>query len=67
MIILTNQPLKVTIHKLDLFEWMMKLVIKLSKYGIQYKPRLSLKCQVLIDFIVELPQKRVQTDTIDYW
>lgn len=53
--ILTNQPLRITIHKLDLSEWIMKLAIKWSEYGIQYKPHLSLKCQVLTDFIVELP------------
>ena len=46
---------------------MMKWIIELSEYGIQYKPRLSLKDQVLIDFIVELPQKWVQIDTTNHW
>ena len=67
MTILTNQPLRVTLHKPDLSRRMMKWAIKLSKYDIQYKPCLSLKFQILTDFIVELPQKRVQTNNIDHW
>ena len=41
--ILTNQPLKVTLHKLDLSGQMMKWAIKLNKYDIQYKSCLSFK------------------------
>ena len=45
----------------------MKWAIELSEYDIQYKPHLSLKGQILTDFIVELPKKRVQTNTINHW
>ena len=65
--ILTNQPLKVTLHKLYLSGWMMKWAIELIEYGIQYKPCLSLKGKILVDFIAELHQKRVQIDTINHW
>lgn len=64
--ILTNQPLRVTLHKPNLSRQMIKWVIELSEYSIRYKPCLSLKWQVLADFIVELPQKRVQTDTTNH-
>ena len=37
---------------------MLKWAIELSEYGIKYQPRLSLKGQVIIDFIVELPYKQ---------
>ena len=46
---------------------MMKWAIELSKYGIQYKPRLSLKGKVLVDFITELTWKQVQIDTTNHW
>ena len=36
---------------------MLKWVIELSEYEIMYQPRLSLKGQVMVDFIVELPKK----------
>lgn len=36
--VLTNQPLQVTLHKLDMFERMMKWAIELSEYDIWYKP-----------------------------
>ena len=61
--ILTNQSLRVTLHNLDLSRWIMKWAIKLNEYDIQYKPRLSLKRQVLPDFILELPQKWMQANT----
>ncbi|WJZ92611.1 hypothetical protein VitviT2T_011596 [Vitis vinifera] len=41
--ILTNQPLRVTLHKPDLSRRMLKWVIELSEYEIKYQPRLSLK------------------------
>ncbi|KAL6313512.1 hypothetical protein AAG906_005463 [Vitis piasezkii] len=47
VIVLINQPLRVTLHKPDLFEQMLKWAIELS-----------LKGQVMIDFIVELPKKQ---------
>lgn len=51
---LTNQPLQVTLHKPDLFERMMKWIIKLSEYEIKYQSRLSLERHIMTDFIVEL-------------
>ena len=56
--ILTNQPLRVTLHKPDLSRRMLKWVIELSEYEIKYHPRLSLKGQVISDFIAELTQKQ---------
>ena len=54
---LTNQPIKSILHKLDLSGRMLKWVIELSEYKIKYQPRLVLKGQVMADFIAELPQK----------
>ncbi|KAL6325803.1 hypothetical protein AAG906_026632 [Vitis piasezkii] len=57
VIILTNEPLQVTLHKLDLSERMLKWAIELSKYEIKYQPRLPLKRQVMTYFIAELSKK----------
>ena len=48
---------------------MMKWVIELSEYDIQYKPHLSLKFQVLVAFIIGIPQRWMQsnTDNRDQW
>ena len=54
---LTNQPLKSILHKLDLSGRMLKWVIQLSEYITKYQHKLALKGQVIVDFIVELPQK----------
>ena len=56
VVVLTNLPLRGTIHKPDLSGLMARCVMELSEYGIQYKPRLSKKGQVLADFLAELPQ-----------
>ena len=54
--ILTNQPLWATLHKPNLSRRMLKWAIELSEYGIKYQPRLSLKGQVMADFIDKLPK-----------
>ena len=43
VIVLTNLPLRNTIHKLDLSRRMAWWAINLSEFGIQYKPHLTLK------------------------
>ena len=51
VVVLTNLPLRGTIHKPDLSRRMARWAMELSEYGIQYKPRLSRKGQVLADFL----------------
>nr|CAN61063.1 hypothetical protein VITISV_004409 [Vitis vinifera] len=47
VIVLTNQPLRVTLHKLDLSGRMLTWAIELSEHGIKYQSRLALKGQNL--------------------
>ena len=56
VVVLTDLPLRGTIHKPDLSGRTARWAMELSEYGIQYKPRLSKKGQVLADFLAELPQ-----------
>ena len=49
IVVLTDLPLRGTIHKPDLSGRMARWEMELSEYGIQYKPRLSKKGQVLAD------------------
>ena len=62
IVLLTNLPLRNTIHKPDLSGRMARWEIEPSEFGIQYKPRLTLKGQVLADFLVELPRPDVDQD-----
>ena len=55
VVVLTDQPFRSILHKPDLFGRMLQWVIKLSEYGIEYQPRLSMKGQVMADFVVESP------------
>ena len=56
IVVLTNLPLRSTIHKPDLSGRMAQWAIELRKFGIQ--PRLDKKGEVLIDFLTEIPQSR---------
>ena len=65
--VLTDLPLRSTIHKPDLSRRMARWSIELSEYGLQYRPRLSKKGQVLVDFIAELTQSETRPDSSDWW
>ena len=60
--VLTDLPLRGTIHKPDLSRRMARWAMELSEYGIQYKPILSKKGQVLADFLVEISQPGTCSD-----
>ena len=57
IVMLTNQLLKSILHKPDLLRRMLKWAIELSEYRIKYQPRLSIKGQVMADFIMEILQQ----------
>ena len=67
IVVLTNLPLQSTIHKPDLSRRMARWAVELKEYGIQYKPRLARKGQVLDDFLAEIPQPETCPDSLNWW
>ena len=67
VVVLTDLPLRGTIHKPDMSRRMASWAMELSEYGIQYKPRLSNKGQVLADFLIEIPQPDSCPDEKVWW
>ena len=67
IVVLSDLPLRGTIHKPDLSGRMARWAMELSEYGIQYKPRLAKKGQVLADSLVEIPQLSTCPDNKDWW
>ena len=57
MIVLTDQPLRNILHKPDLTGRMLQWAIELSEFGIEFQPRLSMKGQVMADFVLEYSRK----------
>nr|CAN76815.1 hypothetical protein VITISV_044116 [Vitis vinifera] len=57
VIVLTDQPLRNILHKPDLTGRMLQWVIELSEFGIEFQPRLSMKGQVMADFVLEYSRK----------
>ena len=39
----------------------------MSEFGIQYKPRLGKKWQVLVDFLAKIPQSGMSLDNLNWW
>ena len=53
MVVLTKHPLKALLRSAD-FSWCItKWGAQLGAYDIKYQPRMSIKGQVLVDFIAE--------------
>ena len=67
VVVLTDLPLRGTIHRPDLSGRTAHWAMELSEYGIQYKPRLSKKGQVLAEFIAEIPQPDTCPDETGWW
>ena len=53
VIVLTNKPLRRAISNPEATERMALWAIELSEFNIQYRSRIAIKGQVIIDFIVE--------------
>ena len=63
----TEYPMKQVSHKPETSGRLMKWAIELSKFDIRYKPKTTIKGQVLADFVVEFtsadPAENAQTPT----
>ncbi|XP_048501500.1 uncharacterized protein LOC104893263 [Beta vulgaris subsp. vulgaris] len=51
--VLTNQQLEKALQRMDTSERLLKWVVELSEYDIQYRPQTAIKAQALADFITE--------------
>ena len=59
MVVLTDQPLRNILHKSDITGRMLQWAVELSEYGIEFQPRLSMKGQVMADFVLEYSQRPI--------
>ena len=61
MVVLTDQPLSNILHKPDLTGRMLQWAIELREFGIEFQPRLSMKGQVMADFVLEYSRRPRQS------
>ncbi|GJZ15697.1 reverse transcriptase domain-containing protein [Tanacetum coccineum] len=57
IIVITDQPIKQVLSKPEVAGRLQKWSIELGEYAIHYRPRISVKGQILADFIVERPEE----------
>ncbi|GKE65647.1 reverse transcriptase domain-containing protein [Tanacetum coccineum] len=57
IVVITDQPIKNILSNPEVVGRMQKWSIQLGEFGIHYRPRISVKGQVLADFIVERPEE----------
>ncbi|RVW70979.1 Transposon Tf2-2 polyprotein [Vitis vinifera] len=62
VVVLTDQPLRNILHKPDLIGRMLQWAIELSEFGIEFQPRLSMKSQVMADFVLEYSRRPIQRE-----
>ncbi|XP_077215675.1 uncharacterized protein LOC143850303 [Tasmannia lanceolata] len=64
--VLTDQPLKQVLHKPDTSGRLVKWVVELSEFNIQYMPRPAIRAQVLADFVAEctIPQQIIEPEIV---
>ncbi|GJW08637.1 reverse transcriptase domain-containing protein [Tanacetum coccineum] len=63
IIVVTDQPIKNILSNPEVTGRMQKWSIQLGEFGIHYRPRVSIKGQVLADFIVEIPEEEGHDDS----
>ncbi|GKG46724.1 reverse transcriptase domain-containing protein, partial [Tanacetum coccineum] len=56
IIVITNQPIQQVLSRPEVVGRLQKWSIELGEYAIHYRPRVSVKRQILADFIVERPE-----------
>ncbi|KAH9668850.1 Ribonuclease H [Citrus sinensis] len=54
--VITNQPLRQTLHKPDASGRLVKWAVELSEFDIDYKPRAAIKAQAMADFVAEFTE-----------
>ena len=53
IVIMTDQPIRKTMSKIDAARRLIQWAIELGQFDIEYRPRATIKAQVLADFIAE--------------
>ena len=53
IVVMTDQPIRKTMNKIDTTRRLIQWVIELGQFDIKYRPRAAIKAQVLIDFIAD--------------
>jgi ribonuclease HI len=62
IVVLTNQPLKQTLGKIETAGRLVKWAVELGALDVEYAPRTTIKAQALADFLVEIrPSVEVMT------
>ncbi|GJT17814.1 reverse transcriptase domain-containing protein [Tanacetum coccineum] len=57
IIVITDQPIQQVLPRLKVAGTLQKWSIRLGEYAIHYRPRVSVKGQILADFIVKRPEE----------
>ena len=67
IVVLTSSPIKAIFYTPDTFMRILKWAIELSEFDIEYRPRTTIKGQVLADFVVERSKTRTQGVADEEW
>jgi len=66
VIVMTNLPIRKVLQKPDMAGRMVRWVVELSEFDVQYEPRGPIKGQVYVDFVVELSLTATHQEGVDF-
>ena len=66
IVVMTNQPIRKAMCKLDTADRMVQWVVELSQFDIEYRPRTTTKAQALANFIMEFTLPNLDQEA-KYW
>ena len=68
IVVITDQPIRKTMNKIDVGGRLIQWAIELSLFDIEYRPQAAIKAQVLADFIAEFTYPyNVEEPTMEIW
>ena len=67
IIVMTDQPIKKAMNKPEIAGRMVQWAIELSQFDVEYRPRIAIKTQALVDFISEFTTPEDANCQEDLW
>ena len=69
ILVMTDQPIKKSMNRLEVVGRMVQWAIELSQFDIEYLPKTAIKAQALADFIAEFtfPDEDNPTNKVERW
>ena len=67
IVVMMDHPIKKAMNKLEAARRMVQWAIELNQFDIEYRPRMAIKAQALVDFIAEFTFPKHEDNQEEHW